>query len=132
MAGRIKLGKYLKFLIYLIVVAAALSFLFSVAEADDWPQWRGMNRDGITAESSGYDSGGWPPKHKWTVNPGYGCSSPIIVGDLMYVMGNKKVKKNDTDTIYCLRISDLNAGKGLAEATVWYIIFRIILAKFPS
>jgi len=90
-----------------------------MAEADDWPQWRGINRSGITAESSGYDEGGWPPTHLWTINPGYGCSSPIIVGDFMYVMGSKKVNDKDTDIIYRLRLSDLDAGKPLAQATVW-------------
>jgi len=114
----------LRNIVCLIILTVALSLLFNVAEADDWPQWRGINRDGITAESSGYDEGTWPPKHQWTINPGYGASSPIIVGDLMYVMGNKKVKKKDTDTVYCLRISDLNAGKSLAEATVWSHSYR--------
>ncbi len=113
----------------MVVFTMALSLLLSVAEADDWPQWRGINRDGITAESSGYDEGAWPPKHQWTINPGYGASSPLIVGDLMYVMGSKKVEKKDTDTIYCLRLSDLNAGKSLAQATVWSHSYRCPLGK---
>jgi len=78
-----------------------------------------MDRSGITPESSGYDDGGWPPVHQWTINPGYGCSSPIIVGDLMYVMGNKKKGKKDTDVIYCLRLADLQSGMNLKQATVW-------------
>jgi len=104
---------------YVVVFAVALSLLLRVAEAEDWSQWRGMNRDGITVESSGYDEGGWPPTHRWTIDPGYGCSSPLVVGNLIYVMGNKKVKNRDTDVVYCLRLSDLDAGKSLAQATVW-------------
>jgi len=109
--------------IYIFVSAAAL-FLLRAPEAEDWPQWRGMNRDGITAESSGYDEGGWPPTHQWTIKPGYGCSSPVIVGDYMYVMGSKKVKDEDTDTLYCIRLSDLDAGKNLAQATVWSYSYK--------
>jgi hypothetical protein len=78
-----------------------------------------MNRDGITAESSGYDEGGWPPAYQWEIDPGSGCSSPIIVGDLMYVMGNKKVGNVATDMVYCLSIPDLDAGKSLTQATIW-------------
>jgi hypothetical protein len=78
-----------------------------------------MNRSGITAESSGYSEGGWPPTYQWTIAPGRACSSPIIVGDFMYVMGNRKVNGKDTDIVYCLRLSELDAGESLAQATVW-------------
>ena len=105
--------------LHTIAFLIVLLLLPGLAEAEDWPQWRGMNRDGITSESSGYDEGGWPPTYRWTVNPGYGCSSPIIVGDLMYVMGNRAIKGKDTDTVYCLRLSDLDAGKNLTQATIW-------------
>ncbi len=98
---------------------AIFLLLSGLAYAEDWPQWRGMNRDGITSESSGYDEDGWPPTHRWTIDPGYGNASPIIVGDLIYVMGNRSIDGKDTDIVYCLRLSDLDAGRNLDKATVW-------------
>jgi len=105
--------------LYVVIFVIALSLLSYTAKTEDWPQWRGVNRNGITAESSGYDDSGWPPTYQWTINPGCGTASPVIVGDLMYIMGNKKVNDKDIDIVYCLRLSDLHAGKNLTEAIIW-------------
>jgi outer membrane protein assembly factor BamB len=57
---------------------------------DDWPQWRGPQRTGVSAEKGLADS--WPaggPKLVWQnkdVGDGYG--SPAIVGDRIYLLGN--------------------------------------------
>lgn len=63
-----------------ILVCATLAF------AQDWPQWRGPNRDdkvsGFTAPAT------WPKAftQKWKVTVGTGCdSSPALVGDKLYV-----------------------------------------------
>ena len=53
--------------------------------AQDWPQWRGANRDGI---ASGFDAPGqWPAEltRKWSVTVGFGDSTPALVGDKLYV-----------------------------------------------
>ena len=79
-----------------------------VARASDWPQWRGPNRDGISAES-GWSSK-WPadgPKQLWRGNVGTGCSSVAVVGDRVLTMGNQ----GDEDTVWCL---DAKTG-----ASVW-------------
>jgi outer membrane protein assembly factor BamB len=71
------------------VVAAACSGAF--VQAADWPQWRGPNRDGISSEKGLLQQ--WPaggPKLVWQVNDlGSGYSTPAVVGDRIYVMGNK-------------------------------------------
>jgi outer membrane protein assembly factor BamB len=57
----------------------------SCVRAQDWPQWRGPNRDnkvtGFTAPST------WPKEltQKWKVNVGLGDASPALVGDKVYV-----------------------------------------------
>jgi outer membrane protein assembly factor BamB len=57
----------------------------SCVGAQDWPQWRGPNRDnkvtGFTAPST------WPKEltQKWKVNVGLGDASPALVGDKVYV-----------------------------------------------
>jgi len=78
--------------------------------ASDWPQWRGLQRDGITVEHSGWPDG-WPGKRLWGFNAGFGCTSPVIAGDNVYVMGWKGKSRGNPvgkDTLYCL---DLKTGK---------------------
>jgi outer membrane protein assembly factor BamB len=66
-----------------LVAGAAASF------ADDWPQWRGPNRDDISKETGLLKE--WPkggPKLLWkTDKAGLGFSGFSIVGDVLYTMG---------------------------------------------
>ena len=59
--------------------------------APDWPQWRGPKRDGVCAETGLLPA--WPkggPKRLWTVSGlGNGYSSPIVVGDTIYITGDQ-------------------------------------------
>jgi len=77
----------------------------------DWPQWRGPNRDGVTTERSNFPLG-WPPKRLWGRNVGVGCTSPILAGGRVYVMGwhadGGRRKSVGTDTVTCL---DARTGK---------------------
>jgi len=66
--------------------------LFGIAApAADWPQWRGLNRDGKSAETGLLDS--WPkdgPRLLWKVQDlGDGYSGPAIAGDGLYVQGQQ-------------------------------------------
>ncbi len=65
----------------------------------DWPQWRGPRRDGISAETGLLHE--WPkdgPKLLWTADKlGLGWSSPIIVGDRIFITGDV----DDELLIYC-------------------------------
>lgn len=62
----------------------------SVASAD-WPQWRGPERDGTSPEKGLLKQ--WPaggPKLLWQVNDiGDGYSTPIVVGNRIYLMSNQ-------------------------------------------
>ncbi len=59
----------------------------ALSSTTDWPWWRGMNRNGLAAESNA------PPSKfsneenvKWkTAIPGRGHSSPIVVGNAVYL-----------------------------------------------
>jgi outer membrane protein assembly factor BamB len=61
------------------------------AGAADWPQWRGPNRDGISAETGLLDS--WPaggPRLVWKIQGlGEGYSSFAVVGDRLYTQGQQ-------------------------------------------
>ena len=62
------------------------------AATTDWPQWRGLNRDGVSAESGLLKE--WPaegPKLAWeTKGIGKGMGSVAIHGGKIFVLGQRK------------------------------------------
>jgi outer membrane protein assembly factor BamB len=66
------------------VLAAAL-VIPPHAVAQDWPQWRGPNRDGSV---SGFDvPASWPAglTEQWNVEVGLGYGSPVLIGERIYL-----------------------------------------------
>ena len=63
----------------------------TVAKADDWTQWRGPKRDGVSLEKGLLKA--WPkegPKLAWQVKDiGSGYSTPVVVGSRLYVLSNE-------------------------------------------
>ncbi|MBI3821781.1 MAG: PQQ-like beta-propeller repeat protein [Planctomycetes bacterium] len=57
--------------------------------AQDWPQWRGPNRDNKVAGFT--EPKTWPKEltKKWKVTVGIGESSPVLVGDRVYTLGRQ-------------------------------------------
>ena len=57
--------------------------------ANDWPQWRGPNRDDVSKETGLLQQ--WPeqgPRLVWTYKEaGIGYSGPAVVGDRLYSLG---------------------------------------------
>ena len=70
------------------VGAVTLGIHFAGSSAGhDWPQFRGPNRDGVSAETGLIVQ--WPeagPKEVWRVEIGEGYSSISVVGDRLYTM----------------------------------------------
>jgi outer membrane protein assembly factor BamB len=66
--------------------------LVASAWADDWPQWRGTHRTGISEETGLLKQ--WPkggPKLLWErKNLGGGYSTPAVVGERLYLMANRE------------------------------------------
>lgn len=85
----------------LLATIAAFCFCCSVvpntrsaaigATPADWPQWRGQQRDGTSPETGLLKQ--WPaggPKLLWQVNDiGDGYSTPVVVGNRIYLMSNR-------------------------------------------
>ena len=71
-------------------LAVLLTLFAAAASADDWPQWRGPNRDGKSAETGLLKT--WPqggPPLAWTAdNAGIGYGSPSVADGKVFVMGN--------------------------------------------
>ena len=66
--------------------------LARAGRADDWPQWRGPARTGLSRETGLLKE--WPrggPKLLWELKDvGGGYSTPAIVGDRVYLMADRK------------------------------------------
>lgn len=100
-------------------------FLFSaaLALAADWPQWRGPNRDGVSAETGLLKE--WPkdgPKLLWQIHDlGSGYSTPAVVGDRLYVISNtgmddehvQALSAADGKTIWSTKIGKVGPNQGM-------------------
>lgn len=83
--------------------------LFAVsANAQNWSQWRGPNRDGNTAAVSS----AWPKtlSEEWKVTVGVGHSSPVVVDGKIYVFA----RQGEEETLLSL---DAATGKELWRAS---------------
>ncbi len=100
-----------KVLLTSVVSLLVILFLISAANADDWPCWRGPDRDGISKEVDFLTE--WPdggPKVLWKNKIGKGFSSIAIADGRAYTSGNSFNK----DTIFCF---DALTGKELWKHT---------------
>jgi hypothetical protein len=92
---------------FFLAVVSALALLVNL-RADDWPQWRGPNRQGFSSEKVTWPADG--PKTIWRAQVGTGFSSISVSKGRVYTMGNADEK----DTIWCL---DAANGKPLWQHT---------------
>jgi outer membrane protein assembly factor BamB len=74
------------------------------APCDDWPQWRGPNRDGAVRGVTILQK--WPTalKEEWKVTVGEGYASPVVAGDNVYVFTRQK----DDEFVWCFDIATGN------------------------
>ena len=84
----------------LVLISATCAF------AQDWPQWRGANRDGKVTGFTAPEN--WPKEltQKWKVTVGTGDATPALVGDKLYVFA----RQGDDEVTLCL---DAATGKEL-------------------
>ena len=72
-----------------MVVGCLTLWSASQGLAQDWPQWRGPNRDAI---ATGFKAPATWPKtltQKWKVTVGNGVATPALVGDKLYVFARR-------------------------------------------
>jgi outer membrane protein assembly factor BamB len=105
----LKCRRPLASVVILIITAAS-------AWAQDWPQWRGPNRDdkvpGFTAPKT------WPqqPNLKWKVTVGHADATPALVGGKLFVFA----RQDDYEVIQCL-----DAANG---TTLWSNRYEVLAA----
>jgi outer membrane protein assembly factor BamB len=86
----------------LLIVVLALP-----SRADDWPNWRGPNHNGVSGETDWSDR--WPyggPTVAWRGQVGVGFSSFVVAQGRVYTVGYA----DDADTVVCL---EADSGKVL-------------------
>lgn len=106
-----------------IVSTLLFAAVLPVAWCDDWPEWRGPNRDGISREKNLPDK--WSLKGDglaWKAPYG-GRSSPVIVGDHLYLFNT--YTKGD---IVQERLLCLNADTG---KLLWEQHFNVFQSDVP-
>jgi outer membrane protein assembly factor BamB len=90
------------------VTLAVLLCAGSTLTAADWPQWRGPNRDGVSAETGLLKA--WPkggPKLLWQADiGGVGYGSPAVVGGKVYIAGATDNKDGKSEFVTCFSAAD--------------------------
>ncbi len=87
-------------LVTLLIVVTSTSF------SQEWPQWRGINRD---SKVTGFKApAAWPAelKQAWKVSVGFGDATPALAGNKIYL----NTRQADQEVILCL---DAATGKEL-------------------
>ena len=88
-----------------IIASVFMITLFgnAAAWADDWPQWLGPNRNGVSAETGINTS--WPekgPKQLWQREVGSGFAGPVVVGNRLILFH----RVGDMEVVECLDPAD--------------------------
>jgi outer membrane protein assembly factor BamB len=85
-----------------LLAAAVTAFGFTLVQAQDWPQWRGLGRD---AKVEGFKAPSTWPKEltkKWSVKVGDGVATPSLVGDKLFVYS----REGGNEILRCLNAAD--------------------------
>ncbi len=90
----------------IVSLTALLLLSCAVAAAEDWPQWRGPQRDGVWNETGvveTFASKSLSPKWRVPLGPGY--TGPTVADGRVLVM-DRQTKPEQTERILCFRESD--------------------------
>ena len=103
-----------------VATVVVLAIVPPQAMGQDWPQWRGPNRDGSI---SVFDvPASWPVglTEQWKVEVGFGYATPILVGDRVYVFA----RQGDDEVMLAL-----DAGSG---ETLWRTSYDATFNMMPA
>ncbi len=87
----------------LLIFVLLATLPFSMTLGEDWPQWRGPNRDGVWDAKGIVDE---LPQEQlplvWSVEIGAGYSGPTVANGRVYVMDRMTGNDKQTERILCL------------------------------
>ena len=105
-----------------VVLVCLTSLGASSVFAQDWPQWRGPNRDASAASFKAPKT--WPKEltQKWKVTVGEGVATPALVGDRLYVFSREQgneitraINAADGQELWQEKYESLGATGGAAQ-----------------
>ena len=114
MRDALRLGRGL-----VVGISLGLGLALSVC-ADDWPNWRGPNHNGISTETGWKANQDGSFKVTWRAEVGQGWSAVTVADGRAYTMGNR----DNTDTVYCL---DAFTGQ-----EIWKKSYRCAPGSYPG
>lgn len=96
-----KLNQLISTMVVVLIFVSSTSIY-----SQDWPQWRGINRDGKVTGFKAPQT--WPKelKQQWKVTVGFGDATPVLVGKKIYTF----TRQTNDEVITCL---DASTGKEL-------------------
>jgi outer membrane protein assembly factor BamB len=98
------------------VIALALSGLTPVLMAGDWPQFRGPGMSGVSDETDLPTQWGPSENIRWsTVLPGRGVSSPVVVGNRVFLTACSGLNESRL-YVFCF---DADSGARVWERQFW-------------
>lgn len=85
-----------------ILFGCVVLMFASCVLAQNWPQWRGPNRDDILSGFTAPQQ--WPAEwtQKWRTTVGFGDATPALVGDKLYVFA----RQGEEEVTLCLNAAD--------------------------
>jgi outer membrane protein assembly factor BamB len=103
-----------------VVIIALIIFSSIDCFSQDWPQWRGIGRDGKVTGFKAPVS--WPKELAlvWKTGAGLGDATPVLVGKKLYVLA----RKGSEEVILCL---DASSGK-----EIWQYKYNAMAVTGPS
>ena len=91
-----------------VAVTVCLVAVLHAARADEWPQWRGPNRDGVWAETGIIGKFDSPEiERKWSVPISSGYSGPTVADGRVYV-SDRVAEPEQIERVHCF---DWETGK---------------------
>jgi len=96
----------------MVVCAVAVLMVVSSVDADDWPQWRGPNRDGVWRETgivSRLDAPDGRLPLRWQKDIGAGYSGPTVADGRVYV-SDRISNDKELERVHCF---DFKTGKSI-------------------
>jgi hypothetical protein len=112
---RVQLRKYTLCATSLVLLSTTL------AAADDWPQWRGPDRDGVWHETGLITEFAGPQiESKWRVPVSNGYSSPTVADGRVYIMD--RVAEHEIERVLCF---DAETG-----AEIWQLGYKCKYTSF--
>jgi len=84
-----------------VLLLGIISSATLISRADDWPQWRGPNRDGVWRETGiieKFDSPQLPIQWRREIGPGY--SGPTVAKGRVYIT-DRQVEPKQVERVHC-------------------------------